>query len=745
MNILLSLIISIFPIQPVDTVQTLAPIEITASLKQSDNLVKQPVAATTLSLYNLENQQISEPKDLSLIVPNLYLPDYGSKMTSSVYVRGIGARMEQPAMGLYIDNIPVLNKNSYDFDFFDIRRIDVLRGPQGTLYGRNTIGGVIDIRTLSPFDYQGTRIGMGYGNGNTMDLRVATYQRVNDDFGYSVAMGHNQSDGFYTNQYTNEKCDQILSDGFRFRLQGKLSEQWTIDNVFSMNLIKQDGFAYSFYDEVTGKSDPINHNDPCSYERFGINDGLTLIYKDDKVRFSSTTSYQYMDDKMVLDQDFLPKSMFTITQLQKENAITQEFILKSNNPGKKWQWLTGVFGFYKHSTMNAPVTFKRDGIDELILSNANHYIHQYVSPNADLLIQEDSFIIHSDFELPVYGASLYHQSIYRLNRWSFVAGIRFDYENTGIDYHNYADLHYRFSLTMPDYKLLSTIMQGNDNMSFYEVMPRFSAMYELKKGNLYATVARGYKTGGFNTQIFSDILQNKMMGDMMSDLGIYLEDQNPSYEVASAISYKPEHSWNYEVGSHLSLIENRLDFDIALFYIDCRNQQLTVFPEGKSTGRLMSNAGHTRSLGAEVSLTYSYKGFRFNGNYGYTNACFISYDDGHNNYAGKIIPYAPQNTVIIGGEYSLFFDSRWIDRLLFRVDWQGVGKIYWNEENNLLQPFYGQLGASVSLRKNNFTFALWGKNITNTKFDTFYFKSIGNSFVQKGRPVRIGISLNINL
>ena len=744
MNLFLPLVISLFSFAPTDTVQMLPPVEITVSLKQSDKLSKQPITATTLSLYDLESRQIGESKDLSMVVPNLYLPDYGSKMTSSIYVRGIGARMEQPSMGLYIDNMPVLNKNNYDFDFFDIRRIDVLRGPQGTLYGRNTIGGVVDIRTLSPFDYEGTRIGMGYGNGNTMNFRVATYQKPTEDFGFSAAMGHNQSDGFYKNQYNNEDCDKIISDGFRFRLQWKLSEKWSLDNVFSTNLIKQDGFAYSLYDETTGKSQEVNHNDPCTYERLGVSDAVTLLYKDSKIQFSSTTSYQYMNDKMVLDQDFIPKSMFTLTQSQKENAFTQEYILKSTNSGEKWQWTSGVFGFYKQTSMNAPVTFKQDGIDELILANANVGIHT-AFPNADLLIKEDDFTINSDFNLPAYGASIYHQSSFQLNKWSFVAGIRFDYEHTGIKYHNYADFHYRFTLTMPEYKLLSTVMQDDERMSFYEVMPRFSVLYELQGGNLYATVARGYKTGGFNTQIFSDILQNKMMSDMMSALGVSFGDVNSAYDVSSAISYKPEYSWNYEIGSHLSLVKNSLDLDAALFYIDCRNQQLTVFPAGQTTGRLMSNAGQTQSLGAEISVSYRYKDFRLVGSYGYTNAQFRSYNDGNNDYADNYVPYAPQNTVMLRGGYSLFFDNKWIDHLLFQVDWKGVGKIYWDESNSLFQPFYGQLGASISCSKNNFTFILWGKNLTDTKFNTFYFKSMGNSFVQRGKPAQIGLSLNINI
>jgi outer membrane receptor protein involved in Fe transport len=740
---ILCILSAISPVPKDSTTVELPEIEIVASPKGYIVPENQAFPVTSLSLRTIENERINEPKDISLITPNLYLPDYGSKMTSSVYLRGIGARMEQPAMGLYVDNVPVLNKNNYDFDFFDVRRMDILRGPQGTLYGRNAIGGVINVQTISPFGYQGTRMAMEYGNANTFRLRLATYQRPGEDWAFSAALNHYQSDGFYTNQYDGNSCDRIVSDGFRFRLQKQLSGRWSLDNAFSMNVVKQDGFAYSFYDEETGTIQPVNHNDPCTYERLGISNGLTFQYQRAFWQFSSTSSWQYTDDEMILDQDFLPKSLFTLTQAQKEQAFTQELIAKSTR-SQAWEWLFGAFGFYKNLSMHAPVTFKRDGIDELILSNANKGIHT-VFPDADLLIEENEFLIDSRFRLTAFGASLFHQSSIRLNRWKLTGGIRFDFEQTAIRYHNQADLHYRFTMSMPDYKLLNTTMDGKSKQRFYEFMPHFSAMYSLPAGNIYFTLSRGYKTGGFNTQIFSDILQNRLMNNMMSDLGVYFDGSGATYDIDHAIAYKPEYSWNYELGHHLHFLDNRLRTDAALFYIDCSDQQLTVFPPGKSTGRLMSNAGRTRSYGVEWSLNYKYRQWALNGSYGYTNARFRSYDDGNVDYAGNRVPYAPQNTVFLSGEYHLDLPQTWIDRMLFHVDWRGAGKIYWNESNTLSQPFYSLLGASVALEKGNCSFQLWGKNLNNTSYHTFYFKSVGNSFVQRGKPVQIGLSIQITI
>ena len=128
----------------VDTVIVVDKVQVTA-IKQGMVLRSQPVAAAIVGSRAIERGHVDALKNLSQNVPNFYVPDYGSRMTSSIYVRGLGARIDQPVMGLNIDNVPVLNKDNYDMELADAERIEVLRGPQSTLYGRNTMGGVINI------------------------------------------------------------------------------------------------------------------------------------------------------------------------------------------------------------------------------------------------------------------------------------------------------------------------------------------------------------------------------------------------------------------------------------------------------------------------------------------------------------------------------------------------------------------------------------------------------------------------
>ena len=149
-----------------DTIRTynLNEVILTSSTKETNDLHTIPAAVSIFSPQQIINRQITSIKDISSFVPNLYMPDYGAKLTSAIYIRGIGARSSGQSIGIYVDNVPYLDKSTFDFELTDIQRIEVLRGPQGTLYGRNAMGGIINVYTISPFDFQGKKISVSAGN-----------------------------------------------------------------------------------------------------------------------------------------------------------------------------------------------------------------------------------------------------------------------------------------------------------------------------------------------------------------------------------------------------------------------------------------------------------------------------------------------------------------------------------------------------------------------------------------------------
>lgn len=725
----------------VDTVIVVDKVQVTA-IKQGLVLRSQPIAATIVGSRAIERGRIGALKDLSQSVPNFHAPDYGSRMTSSIYVRGLGARIDQPVMGLNIDNVPVLNKGNFDTELADAERIEVLRGPQSTLYGRNTMGGVINVYTLSPLTYEGVRLGMEYSSGDSYRFRASSYYKIAPNLGMAVTGYYTHQGGFFENLSTGEKCDWEKMGGGRWKMQWRSRSGLRIDNTLSFSVLDQGGYPYAYVGEEIirdGQSvirpGQISYNDPSTYRRTTISDGLTVRYDAERFSVSSITSYQYSDDAMTLDQDFLPLSYFTLRQATREHSVTEDVVFSSRG-NRPYRWLFGAFGFYRHSVMDAPVNFKEVGIDELIFANANS------GSGSEVIYSKasDAQLLQSDFRMPAYGAAFYHESNYTLGRWQFTAGIRIDYERTQLRYHSKADMDYFVSVNSatPTPGHIAIDDRSSIAHSYTEILPKAAVTYRFnEQDNLYLSVAKGYKAGGFNTQIFSDILQDKIKWQMVSGL---------KFEETDIMSYKPEYSWNYELGGHFSCMEGDVRGDFALFYIDCRDQQLTVFPEGQSTGRMMANAGKTRSFGGEFSLQFTpWHNLDINAAYGYTNAKFVRYNNGIDDFKGNHIPYAPEHTLSARAAWTIPTGIKWLGNVVLQGGVRCAGRIWWNEENSLSQPFYALIEASVRIEQPHYSIDIWGRNLGGETYDVFYFKSIGNQFVQRGRPRTFGITLNINL
>ena len=735
--------------QKVDTLIAVDKVQITA-VKQGAELRREAVAASVLSGRTLEMRGVSAVKDVMTDVPNLFMPDYGSRTTSSVYVRGMGTRIDQPVVGMNVDNVPLADKNMYDTEVQDIERIEFLRGPQATLYGRNTMGGVINIYTLSPLTYQGVRLRADYGSRNSFRVAASSYSRLGKKFGFSVAAQYAHCDGYWRNSYDNSLCDKENSGSFRTKFQyrkGALS----IDNTLAFSMVVQGGYPYQYIgssnpekhrEELVGE---INYNEPCSYDRWGVNDALTIRCDFGNFSLASITSYQYMNDKMHLDNDFLPEYYFTLEQRKQQHNFAEDFVLRSKEEGI-YRWLVGVNGFFKREKMQAPVYFGKTGIQKLILDNVNaHFPFDGEFGWGDIEGNGgDEMLLDSRFLSNNSGVAAYHRSDVHLGRWRLSLGLRLDYELVQMFYNTTTNTCYSIfpNDTSKQPTTIPMIIADSDVLKrgFLEFLPSFSVSVDLDdigRNMLYLSASKGYKAGGFNTQMFSEVLQRKLQVKM----GLYRD-----IDVEKLCAYNPEHSYNLELGGHFATRDGSFTADAALFYIECFDQQLTIFPDENSTGRMMTNAGRARSFGAEVSATARLaKTLVLRGSYGYTNAKFRQFVSGGVDYAGNYIPYAPKNSLSLRLIQTVPFQSQWIDRMVLSVGVTGAGRIYWNEANDVSQPLYALLDASVRFEGEMWAVDFWCKNATNTNYDTFYFESMGNRFLQRGRPMSGGVRVMINI
>ena len=687
-------------------------------------------AVTTVSGAEARRLGIEAPKGLGVVAPNFYMPDYGSRMTLSIYVRGLGARIDQPVVGLSVDNIPYLNKDNYDFDIADIENIEVLRGAQSVLNGRNTMGGQINVRTLSPLKTKGLRAMAEYGTGNTVKASASYYGKFSDRPGMSIAGQFKHTDGFWRNTYDNSLTGRENSGSVRWKTAWHPIGRLSLANTAVFTTGRQHGYPYASYQ--TGE---IAYADTCAYRRSSFADALTVAWAGKRVVVTSVTSLQYLDDCMNLDQDFMPLDYFTLEQSRREWAFSEDLFTRGSRGA--YSWLGGVYAFYKSTHMEAPVTFKDTGISRLIEAHRND-----INPDYPIRWDDRRFVLGSDFELRSGGFALYHESTYSFGDWRVEAGLRLDIEKTSLRYHSFTNTGFTTYHKLPDgaeevysHTPVNIDDRGDISHTYVELLPKFTIS---RSGSFspYFTFSKGYKAGGYNTQMFSDVLQQRIMSIMgLSEL----------YTFDKVVSYKPEWSLNYELGAHWQP-GHGLSVDAALFYIDCRNQQLTVFPPGTTTGRMMTNAGRTRSMGVELAATWKpVDDLTLRASYGYTNATFRKYNDGRNDYRGKRVPYAPSNT--------LFGEVNWrITPLRFmevtpslNVSARCVGNIYWNEANTVSQPFYCLPSVSVAFDAPHWSLRLWADNFTATRYNTFYFVSIGNTFVQRGLPRLLGATVRVRI
>ena len=645
--------------------------------KTKENLATNSVSIVDSGFVNRhELQSITE---LTAVVPNFYMPEYGSKQNTPVYIRGVGAKTKGSAVGFYVDGIPHFENSSFDVDMSNVSSVMVFRGPQGTLYGRNAIGGIIDVSTISPLVYQGTQLKLGYGSHNDALFQFSHYDKLGSKVGYSVAGGYHYNDGFHRNMFTNQYADQLKDAYGRVGLMWLLNNKWFLRVNSMLDYSNQGGYPYGKYNRLTGETEAVNYNRYSSYRRLLSTSGLNIRYAGENVSFSSQTAFQYIRDRQGIDQDFTANDTYFVKNRLMQTMLSQEFILKSNN-NSRYQWLWGAFAMTQHIN--------------------NTVETQYIT-------KDNAF--PTNYRIPVNALALYHQSIIKLfSGFSFIAGLRWDYENSTLNY-----LRETYQLSTNGAR--KEVKNVNSSLHFNQITPKFALQYQDERNNntYYFSVTRGYKAGGFNQ----------------------------TFQKEEETSYDPEYNWNYELGGKMNILKDKLYAEASLYYIDWRKQQ--VNQTVPSVGNVIHNAGHSSSKGFELALNSSpLKNLNIAISYGYTYAKFIEYQKSAKlNYSGNMLPMVPRNTLSCSASYTLYPSrTSFIDKIVLTAGLTGLGKIYWAEDNEVAQNFYALLNAKISITSGIFTWECWGKNITDTHYNVYCFKSSAD-YAQVGKPAYFGTSL----
>lgn len=671
--------------------------------KKEENVQAVPVSISALTAKNIAEYRLWNTRDLTAIVPNLFAgnPGDGRNVTS---VRGITSSSYDPAVTTYIDGVNQFTLDTYIPQLFDVERIEVLRGPQGTLYGRNAMGGVVNIITKQPSNKTDGFAEASAGNYGLQRYSLGIRTPILKNKLYFGAAGlYEGLDGYYTNDYYNEKFDKQHSIGGNYYLKYLASSRWAItlnvkhmaarnNGSFTLNGSKDDAFANPFHVNQDARAKLVDNT---------FNSSLSVNYSGDKFNFSSQTAYQsnYRYYATPIDGDFAPIDGVTVvnnygSKWNNVKVLTQEF--KFSSPASlasPFKWTAGTYFFYQNVPNKQGTHFGKDA--------------QYVgSPDSN-------YTIINTTKAKSTGIAVYAQGTYAItNMFDVTAGIRYDYQHTKEsvlgEYQPDASPVPVFQ-TQPD-------TSATASYSAFSPMVSFS-LHPTSNTNLYVSYNRGYRTGGL-TQLSAD------------------PSQPPLY------AYKPEYSNNFELGIKNTLFNDKLKLNVALFYTTITNAQVPtlVLP---SAITVTKNAGGLTSKGidAEIAAT-PVQGLEAVYNFGYTHARYttlkVSSNGSENNLEGNRQIFTPDVTSMLALQYSLPI-SHWQGlRAFVRGEWQYIGQTYFDLANNIRQSPYNLLNASAGITSKHLDVMLWGRNLTDKKYISYAYDF---GAVHLGNPQTFGVTV----
>ncbi|RZJ90962.1 MAG: TonB-dependent receptor, partial [Hymenobacter sp.] len=552
----------------------------------------------------------------------------------------------------------------YQFDYFsapptfnDVQSIEILRGPQGTLYGRNAFGGVVNITTRQPGNTPSGYAEMTFGNYGQQRYTASLSEPViKNKLFASGSFTYNHRGSIYYNEFTKSGFDRREDYSGNFNLRYLPSARWSLGlNVKTENDNDRGSFPWvGSYDEVLAKPFQVNTNNTNVERRNNFNTSLAANYYGKGFNFTSVSSYidwhAWYEGKGV-DYDFSPLDALSTAPNQRQHIFAQEIRLTSPSAsGSRLRWVAGAYGFTQNLHMNVPTFY---GPDYLQLDPASGA--PFTSTNISRGTNS--------------GYAFFGQATYSLAaKLDFTAGIRYDDENRRLGQYT----NYQKDFAPPVLQVPNADYQA----SFHAVTPKFVLSYQMRDNMLlYGSYARGFRAGGLNTNA--------------TDPG--------------QVPYQPEHSDNYEIGWKNMFLNNKLKLNLTAFYLQQHNQQISTAMDGINA--LILNVGEMHNKGAELELTaLPVKGLQIDWNASYSYARYTSlllYSNEAKavvNYKGNQPINTPPVSSMLAAQYTYGFPgSKQKLAAYARGEYRYLGRYYFDFINGLSQPAYRLFNAKAGI------------------------------------------------
>ena len=577
--------------------QTLDSITVTAN-KMEEDIQKIPQSITVINDEILKEKGIEDIPDVINEIPNMY---FNKNVRNEVNFRGLNTSTftDNNPVVIYIDGIPYCNQYGFDASLVNVERIEVLRGPQGTLYGKDSVGAVIKVVTKEPENEWHGNIGTEYGSYNDIEGSFNVNGSLIQDKLYLGLNGrYQQDDGWITNDYTgddeaNKSEKQNLGAFLLYTPTDRFSAKFTLAND-SYEEYGLTGYALPDGTDLSefnrDNAEHVSFDEDTVLETDSLAQSLHLKYEFDAVTLSSATTHRDLDFDGVWDLDYMADTasdgLVMFNEFESE-TWTEELRLSSNNT-EGVRWVAGVY-FDIEDIKKAPygVQFTNAGSDYEVNFESE------TESKTQALFGQTMIPLGNSFELTL---GLRYQRIEKeiaLDKYSNLVGLNSD----------------------PIYSLRT-------DETWDVFLPKAALSYRLNDNwTTYASVARGYMPGGFTYSASSGS-----------------EEDN---------TFDPQQSTNYEIGVKGAF--NRARLAAAIFYMDIEDIHFSKY---ENSMWVTGNADSAHSLGAELELTYFLTdSIELTAAIGIIDAEYDDYDDGTVVYDGESITGTPSHTVRIGAAY----------------------------------------------------------------------------------------------
>jgi len=691
---------------------------VVSAQKREQKLQEVPIAVTSLNAKRVEQTRSWSLNDVIGIVPNYSYGELGVGFQQLQSIRGIQVFSENPAIATYVDGVNSLDIAAGGFQFMDIERIEILRGPQGTLYGRNALGGVVSIITKKP-----TNVSSGFFESSVGNLGLQRHglgyktPLIKDKLFFGISAQYQYRNGFLTNDTEGTVTPLQGEDGKRVGDEGSLygnlflkwlpGEQWDATLNLKTQIDQSDASAFfvSVQDEQTALANPdkIFLGRVGEHQRNIMNASAAVNYTTEAFKITSISAYQRIALRFA-DLDFLPQFSGQVFSSYRDGRLgdfnrpqevfSQEIRISSENQNNRLQYTAGTF--YFNQTNYEPSTNTARIIDETTVE-----VFSNIGKNEGLaFFGEINYAVTDKFTATV--------------------GLRYEHEKRKLIFSRFEEAGNVRSFTGP-----RTVNTG----SYNALLPKFALAYKLSDfQNIYTSFTRGFRAGGINGSLLPEGISE---------------------------TFDPEYSNNYEIGYKSSWFENKLQVNIAAFHIDWSALQFTnSFGDGVFA---ITNVGDARSTGIELeTIAIPLKGWQIEGNLGINDTEYRDFEISRDRFnidtgeletivtdvSGNQLANAPQHTLFLATQYEfpVFKDFT----ISLRGEVRNMGRQFSDIQNDLEIEPYTLINTLASLSNGKYTLSFWVRNLNDERY--IQFGAPDTSFGRSTRisaPRTFGSTLNI--